>query len=353
MWALFVGYFFVIGIIQWLTRNRINKNVFIFFIFLGMFLFQGVRGERVGIDLPVYQETFNHFGTTSFSVLKQKNDFHGMEIGFVIFSKLCYSLFNGSWQLYIILISLIINSAICVFISKQSSEPWIACLAYLFIGNYIFSFSALRQSLAIAICLFAYCSLCKKHYIRTLLLIYLASTFHFSAFVFLLVFIAPEIKFNDGLVTLYTILLFALMILANILLPPIIRLLLPRYIKYLNSETSFGMFSIFMIICFCTSYYFARSKGTIKGNSVLGMSLLAAIMQSFGNISTLTGRITMYFTPFLCVAISNIDDVPKNKQIKRIAQFLFILVLGIGVFASDLLNGYLNVSPYHFFWGRS
>ncbi len=71
------------------------------------------------------------------------------------------------------------------FIYLNSKDVFLSLVVYICLGTFGFCLYAFRQAMAITICLIAYESIKKKHYVRAILIILFASMFHQTAIVFL------------------------------------------------------------------------------------------------------------------------------------------------------------------------
>src|SRR5699024_66791 len=84
-----------------------------------------------------------------------------------------YSLFWG--------VSLIIYPLFIIYIRKKTNSTWIAFATFLLMGFFTISMNILKQQIAMIIILFAYEYLSEKKYLRFLVLVLLAGSFHITS----------------------------------------------------------------------------------------------------------------------------------------------------------------------------
>ena len=161
-----------------------------------LFILMGFKDSSVGNDTPNYIELFYRLKRMS-SVIDPKSRF---EKGYQVYNKLIGHFFDDYQVLFII------TAAICIgcilYGVNKNSRNWMYSL-FLFIGFrfYYFFLSGLRQSIAVSIIFVAYTFLKKKKMIPYIALIILATTFHFSAFIFILAWPLSKMKVNQKSIT--------------------------------------------------------------------------------------------------------------------------------------------------------
>ena len=69
--------------------------------------------------------------------------------------KLIAMLTNSNYQIFLLIVAIIIETAVAILIYKYSPRPWLSYLVWNCVGFYIFGFSAVKQSLSMAFVVFA------------------------------------------------------------------------------------------------------------------------------------------------------------------------------------------------------
>lgn len=124
-----------------------------------------------------------------------KYDFLSSEAGFY-FTMWFFGHFFKDGQTAIIISSLFVTLATCVFIYRNSEDVSLSLTIYVCLGLFTFNMNAMRQAMAMSVCMFAYEFAKKQKLIPFALLVLLAMLYHKTAMCFFPVFILPKLK-ND------------------------------------------------------------------------------------------------------------------------------------------------------------
>lgn len=331
-------------------ENKKRKKLSVVLTFLLIFLIQALRDKTVGVDLLPYE---NFFNIISRHTIKENitNNYVSLEIGYIIFNNLIL-LFTKDFQWFIIITSFIINAIMAWFIYKYSKNVLSTILLYIGLGLFIFSFSGIRQMLAISVCLIAFDFLRKRKYIPWLVCIVIAFSFHKSALVMILSLPLSFIKIKPKHLSIILPIMAIISIWGKSVAIFVVQRFLPSYSEYISGSSTFGMLGIFLAITYClclvASY---RDEDNNIVHLVRNLALAAAFMQLFGNISPVTGRITFYFVPFLSILIPySVSKVSSDKKTRDIINLIYCSFTLFALFVPSMLSGYLNLVPYKFFW---
>ena len=175
--------FFIISIIGLLSLTRNNqeyKKKAIIFITSLLIVLQAIRSSYVGIDLPGYLHAYEV--CLNYNFIKG-DTYQNYELGYSLLMQLLKSI-GLSEQLFISFISCAIIIPVAVTISRYSQYPITSLMMYYTMGLYVFSFSGLRQSIAIGIVFLSYRFILDRKLIPFTLLILLAMSFHLTAIIF-------------------------------------------------------------------------------------------------------------------------------------------------------------------------
>lgn len=376
MMAWYVCLFLVFSINIVLKSSKVNqRKIAIISTFFVLFLFQALRNVSVGIDLSAYQSFYYNFHQQSWSEILSKGEQFGLEYTFVLFCKVIAMLTNGNWQIFIAIISFFNNYVLCKMIYKYARNTFYAFSIYMAIGLFVFSFSGIRQSIAISFCMLSFDKLCSKKYASTFFYLLLACLFHKSAIVFMAALLINRIKIKPSSLFWVSIVFLIISIWGHSIISVVVKLLLPSFESYLDIEhSSFGFFGLFLLLSLYMLSYLNYNKKTksFYNSKFIYLTILAVICQAFGNLSTITMRITMYFIPYLILGLANSDKLTKfypydihaqqsmyiinknkDKSIIRLMNLMiciYVVFIIFEILMKDLNSGYLNVVPYRFFW---
>lgn len=336
------------------TYNRKRKFLYAFIAGGLLFLVMGLRDTSVGTDTNQYLYAYNYVSPEKISLDLLKLDewgFHGMN---TLLKQL-----NLGDQAYILVVSFIISVSFSLFFYKHSKNIFLSFYLHLTIGLFTMSLSGIRQTIAICFILLAFNFILNKKNGGFFISVFLAYTFHNSAFIFLPVYFLKNIIVNkkNGIILLT---LVSSMLFLRKVISPIIEIFAPE--KYLNR---YGLISdtyhvnplliiIAMAIPATCIFFWNRIDNFEKSEKELfSILFVLSCVNAFVNIlslnSNMIGRLSFYFIPFNSVLIPNVISIIKNKKLKIIAIFLCIILPFIQ-FAISTPGGSLHIDQYRFIW---
>ncbi len=169
------------------SDKRLSKIGFwtCFVIFMLMSAF---RGPTVGNDTTEYLRIFNEANAIDFDASNSR-----YEIGYILLNQLLGK-FTVEGQIVFAVAGAFIFFSFGRFILKYSKSPWLSLILFFFYGFFVFSMSAIRQSIAIGILLFAYDYILQKKFVKFLMLLLLATAFHMTAIFFIFAYLVSYLK---------------------------------------------------------------------------------------------------------------------------------------------------------------
>lgn len=182
------------------SSNR-RRKIYLIVTFGVLILVASLRDPSVGTDLAGhYAKRFNMIGDYSWSQIPTFSTTIGYEIGYCYFTRFLH-LFSNDVQFFIFVTSFLMCAAFGYFIYKESTDVILSTELMLFSCFYYRFMTMMRQGLAISIILVAYTLLNNserriKDYIKFALLILLASTFHSSAILCILMILFDRLRFT-------------------------------------------------------------------------------------------------------------------------------------------------------------
>ena len=196
------------------------------FIFLSLIV--GLRGIEIGNDTYEYFNLYNKYGS-----LNGVNEaFNYAEFGYVIYN---YILFQISTDPIIITLtsSLFFYYIYFYVFMKDNDSFWFGLIIFINSVVFFFTFSGIRQTIALAIVMLAY-KILPKSSPKFYLLILLASTFHTSSIVFIFLPFIKRIKFNYKVMMNYLLFGIITFVIFEPFINTVVRVL-PKYSVYLDS----------------------------------------------------------------------------------------------------------------------
>lgn len=137
-------------LVTYLVSGKNNPKA-LFFVFLCIFLVSALRAPSVGRDLPGYIREYELTKTVPFWNFR----YVYFEKGFILFMKIC-AWIGLSNQTFIVVTSFIIIAPVYYFIKKYSSNYILSSLIYVCYQFFEFDLTAIRQAMAMSICLLAF-----------------------------------------------------------------------------------------------------------------------------------------------------------------------------------------------------
>lgn len=342
----YYGLIVCIGLLRLLTASVIRNakrrdDVFVASACILTVLLQAFRKDTVGIDLGMYIPGYEYIG-----VLPWFSPMYNFEIGYRVFCKVLYTL-GVSKQLFLGVVAVICQGSIFLFIRKYSKFPAISIVVYLTFGLFTFSFSGLRQMLAFAIALLAYDFVEKRNLIVFCGIIGIASLFHASVIVFLIIYPLYCWKFPSN-----TSFLMISVFLAEIFLgDKIVALLVSVYkgtdYKF-ESTGAYEAFIMYALVWFAAEWFM---RYTPRYNAYRNYLLVGAFIQGLGMYHSSVARIGYYFMFFICLVLpQTISSICKDDWKLRLCTSFVLIVCCFIFFNMNTGNGYLDVCPYVPFW---
>ena len=295
--------------------------------------------------------------------------------------------FTGDYQWVIIITAIWVCFAYYRLLVKYSENAFISVMWFMGMLFYTFMFSALKQAWAMSFLCFAFDAIFEKKPVRFLLLVVLASLFHFPALVFLLAYWIAKFKINKA----FPLLMLFVLVVVFIFRSQILNLMISVYSnetegsKYLSSVSFFGTKFVLMIIIL--GYAFYRYSMVGKGNMVFSALLyfmgFAAAIQTFCFYNNIFERLADYyyqfsilFMPLILIrhtndvdllnksADSNLNTISNESTIvkKSLSNYtiedidisaiiaVVITVFCVWRFISITSSGMDSLTPFYFFW---
>lgn len=341
-------------------NSKVTKKLFLSISILLIFLINVLRYPLIGTDMERYYRHFSSIGRLT--SLKQFFNYD-QEYGYK-FLQLTVSRLFDDFQIFIIIVGIIIFSSYYFFIKKYSVNYYYSIFFFITIGFYDFSFTGLRQSLALAVGVFAYHFAFKRNLKQFCLIIVLASSFHIAAVVLIPVyfFVNYQIKYRD---ILLLIPFFGIFYFSRESIGPLLN-----YIFYDSTETTYvseGGFSglALLLIMIILVGFILESPFSIKtsklSKGLLNILIAGVFIQVISSYAYSFSRLNYFYLVTLIIYIPELISLKTGKCIyfdKNIEVIIKIIsaVLLLLVFLSmylDLIDtGGTNALPYFFFWER-
>ena len=329
-----------------IDTNKDAKRTYLIMCGLILFLMIALRHYSLGsIDSAGYYNNWITMRETPYSSLGYALQDSDMEPGY-LFTVWCLSRVFPSAQFVFVLTGLLFSIAICRVVYLNSDNVMISMIMCICLGLYMFLIQGLRQGIAISICLLAIESCKRRRFIRFLLLVILASFFHRTALVFILVYFVYGFMLSNQTKAAMAVSVAVLIVLSPVIVEYGNELLDRDYFGTVESGAVVAVMTYAIIAA--AAILLLNQHNTEKKDAffvwllIFGMSFY--LMRYFG--AQAMERISFYF--LIGQAIVLPTAVNKLEHKSRNITYLAVCLLSIALFFYRLNASYgLN---YMFFW---
>ena len=298
-----------------------------------MFAVYGLKDTySVGVDNATsYLHMFQRMETTTWSQLWETSDLNNNFV-WKLTMKLAYELLNGNYQLFIVLISTFVMLVFGRFIFLYSSSPVQSFVYYWGLWFFTFNFSALKQSIAMALILLAFDAVMERRLLRYLLLVTLAMLFHFPAIIFLPAYWIIRLNPMRG----FLVLLAAGMVAVFLWRDEILNFAIQFYYEEHVFEGEDRFFTGKVIVMLALVFVAFALRPPTKDNKVYAATLqfvsIATLIQLFSVYNNVFERLADYYFQFSVIFVPFIFDrrVRDKRNLEKTMAIQFgPYVLGI------------------------
>ncbi len=326
-----------------------------FFIFI---LLLALRSIDCGTDLKSYKYYFNSYGRISFRELLNAKGKYDVEIGFRLLVKVL-RFFSNDFQWFIVATSVLSVLPIWWLYKKNNAMSALTIVLFLSVAPFSLYFSGIRQVLAMAFAVPAYQFSKKGRKTGFILSVLLASLFHQSALIMLLLYPVYRARMTNNWLYFVVPLMFVVFTLNEQIFSGVLDFLAgTRYGAYEMSRTgAYGM--LLLLVAFSAIAIFitfdadgALSEDIIGQRNIL---LLSTVLQFFVPLSTVAMRMNYYYMIFIPMIIPELLN-NSSERYWNVAKFIYIIMFLFfllnfitGMYTSEDI---LQVYPYIPFWQK-
>ncbi len=295
----------------------------------GIFIVLAFRDSNSGTDTWNYLANFLRIKNYSFESLVVAST---QEKGFLLFQWILGKVFPNSVQVLFIFQALIVTLSYGYFIYKYCKKNYfLAVLGFMAFGLFGFHTTGVRQSLAMALCVWVYILFEKKKYFSAIIIAVLATTFHLSAIVSVLYLIYGNIwKRRNNLFT--TVMLGIVLALTSGTILARVSLFSERWNQYSDIESTGNgqIFYVVLIIILLLGETLNKENDEYQFSK--RVNYLTYIFWTGRLVTRTMQRPAMYFFPAnLPVLVNGIENYThlESRKLLRIGAFIGISLLYI------------------------
>lgn len=328
---------------EFITKSK-GRKILLFFSGALIFLFIALRDPSVGSgDSQAYINFFDRAAHAE--TWEQFSGSNKMEIGFQLFVFALSRVFTSS-QMLLVVTAAFFAYSVCFFIYRNCEDATLGIVLFITICGMTFYMQGMRQAIAMSIGLFAYECIKKRLYFWFGVLVMLASLFHQTAVVLVVLFAVRFLKFNfksfalsSAFVAIFFLNIERLISFAN-------ELFERDYSSVYEGGGYIATAVHFLILVFALAFH----RDTRKNNDetmLLYVALVGAVIyitRYFG--VGIAERISFYFTFGQIALLPNALQRFEHRERVAIKMIIYALAIALSVYrlhGSDLV-------PYIFFW---
>lgn len=326
----------------------------------------GFRYMHLTGDLIKYHNEFNMMDNYSWF---SENVLHkGRNAGFYLLMKLVNHLSDANFQLFLLIIALIIEIIVAVMIYRYSPMPWFSYLVWNCVGFYVFGFSSLKQALAMAILMCAMMCIFEQKPKGFVIYVLLAGLIHLPALAFLPAYWLAKCRVNLKTIMGYIFAGIAMFVLRKPFVSFISGLYYEKEEFELYSESLGGRFFLIVLLLLCG--ILLKGFKNKQFQALFNMLFVAALFQMLAGFDNVFTRWADYYLQFAVLYIPMLFyetqvETPQNISYldavlpfnRRSLQFFTVLVVlalilfyyytCIGVEIAVAVDDYTN---FRFMW---
>lgn len=341
---IIIEFLLLITLCRLLFFEKKYNNFFIIFTGILLLIISSSRVFELGTDLDQYIGRFLNFPLKEYSEILQSGvDGSFKDLMFYLFSKILSNI-GISVRGYISILSAIFLFTVFRLIKKYSSLPLLSIILFISLGYLFFSFTGLRQAMAMAFTISSLIHLKEKRINAFVLLVLIGSLFHSSALIFLIVYPISKIKFNK-----IQFLILGLGFFITIFFDGLIRQLIQIFAwnetlaSYADQDIalSYSGFIIQLSVYLFCLYYKDKLISQNQSNIILyNVLFLGLFFQIFAVVIAEFFRISMYFSIFSIVLVPMAIQ-SENRKMTRIGLYTVIsTALLIYIIISNQASGF-------------
>lgn len=327
-------------------KNGIALAVF----FISLTLLVMLRHESVGNDTRNYIYYFEQYSNMAWNEIIKSS----VEPGFGYFNKIV-SLISKKPQFFLAVSGFVTSIMIYPTYKRLCVDSTLTIALFCTMSTFVMMFSGIRQMLAIGMGFVAYEFTRRKKLIPFILLTLLATTFHTSAFMILLMYPIYHAKITKK--WLYAVVpLMTIIFIFNRTIFLFLTSIMERYTKFESSVQSTGAYTMIVLFVIFAIFAFLIPNETLLDSETIGLRnflLLSVVLQLFAPIHFTAMRMNYYYIIFIPLLLPKIISY-RSMRWNKVAIFgRHVMVVFFSAYF--IINAYfsktsLNVFPYHFFW---
>lgn len=325
-----------------------------------------LRSINVGTDGRMYMRLFEHPDRC----LK-----YGFETGYCVLDYLTH--WSGSYTVLLVLESVLLYAAICLFIYRYIDEQWwgFSCLMVFGTRTFFMAMNISRQYIAVALCMFAFMLYERRHWKSALGLVLFSMTIHITSIALLLIPAVAWWRRHARHFELQSTIVVAVAFLMQFLdyggIINWVAGFIPKYRHYqydsLMGNTGTSMVWVLYTLAVSAAYivyvwrkrksdelprFESESEASQPDRESLllaGALVYVAMTNAFAGVDTLS-RMSIFFTMFFIWLLTALLDTLDGTHAGRAVELLILVASFLICYRQVYVRGDFGVLPYKMFF---
>lgn len=297
----------------------------------------GLRSQTIGIDSPSYVDFFEKSSLFSLQELFYRTN---TEWGFLLINKYL-SFWKIPYGIFFLVVSVVSIIPVMQYIYRDSKYPLLSLIIYFSIV-YPWTYSAMRQCMAIGLTTFSIKFIKNRRFFLFLLVVLLASSIHKTAIIFLPMYFTNRIPFNKKMV--FIVLAVCCLVLAY---RSVVGEWMTKYARILyevDSTTGGIRYTLILFVTlFMSIFLFSRIQ---RNEPDIVPEFYAVMILPFlfriSSFNPVVYRLTWYFEVLSFVFIPNYLSLIRTRWI-RISGILVYMVLYIYLMFNTVVSTKMTI----------
>ena len=337
-----------------------NRRICISIVTIILTCFSGFRSWWMGDCIKYYTQylTTNREGIINSISNSYQNS--GIRIFFLAAGKL-----GMSFGVCIFLIAAFVAITLGILIFKYSPAPYWSYLTFISMGFYLFTYSGLKQAIAMGFIVLAGMQIFENHPVRFIFWVIIAGLFHAPAFIFLIAYPIAKKKMDRYFIAMLLISFIFLFFFRD-------NLVLWSTDVYYDEDKEFiargmigGKAMVIAILLVGSAYLRPPRAGDNTYCQVYNLIIISAILQSFSVYNNVFTRLSNYYFQFAVLFVPLMLETGEhqlfvnpepayvvryyNRELYVLAGMLATIVL-VWYYYMLVSYGAVFVDDYKFFW---
>lgn len=336
-----------------IRRHSVNlekkNNMALAFFFIMLTVLVMLRHESVGNDTNNYIHYFDKFSKISWINVGKES----IEVGFSFFNKIV-SLFTNTSRIYLSIMAILTSVMIYPTYKRLCVDSSLTIVLFVTMSTFVMMFSGIRQMFAVAIGFVAYEFTRKKRLIPFLIAVFVATSFHLSAFMLFFMYPIFCAKITKKWLIAVVPILLVILVFNNEIFTFLI-LFIEQYTRFESDVLSTGAYTMIILLSVFTVFSFVIPDERVMDNETIGLRnflLFSLIIQMFAPLHNLAMRMNYYYIIFIPLLLPKIIEFRSErwKQVAVVGRHIMVVFFLLYFFVSASNSNSLHVFPYHFFW---